>query len=191
MSRRAACEPPFGMGLDVESSVVRWCSPGVGSSFAIRVCDGPVGGEYSTCVLLWPRGSCHFLPRGITLTLALSHQRERGQDPDPDSSRGFGMIRLWRTSSPRGVGSGNRDGLAVLGRPPLDPSTVLRVSGPAPGMDSRIGARQRHTYSIFDRLLVAGITEGGTGWGVCYHVGRKNGSKREGETDDHGCKIRR
>ena len=36
------------------------------------------------------------------------------------------MIRLWRTGSPRGVGSGNRDGLAVLGRS----RSTLRCSPP-------------------------------------------------------------
>ena len=58
-----------------------------------------------------------------------------------DSSRSLGMIRLWRTGSPRGVGSGNRDGLEGRGPPRLDPSmlqrrtfSMLRVSGPsAPG----------------------------------------------------------
>ena len=68
---------------------------------------------------------------GITLTLALSHRRERGYgaqgDSSLDSSRGLGMAGL------RGLwGGGGRDGLASAGLPPLDPSTVLRVSGPAP-----------------------------------------------------------
>ena len=73
-----------------------------------------------------------------------------------------------------GVASRNHDGLALRGHPQLDPSTLLRVSGPswgwipaaesrndgkgggwaAPplGVDSRVGAYQRPTYNIFDRL---------------------------------------
>ena len=91
MSRGAACGPPFGMGLDVESSG----GPGIGfplclgSSFGFRVSDWPVGGEYSTHVRIVSRGSCHFLPSGITLTLALSHQRERGQDAPPSPPPGM------------------------------------------------------------------------------------------------------
>ena len=60
MSRGAACGPPFGMGWDVESSgagdgfpPVLWFLLGLGVS------DGPVGGEYSTCVQVWSRGWCH------------------------------------------------------------------------------------------------------------------------------------
>ena len=60
MSRGAACGPSFGMGLDVESSR----GPGMGFPLGFGtsldlVCDGPVGSEYSTNVLLWSRGSCH------------------------------------------------------------------------------------------------------------------------------------
>ena len=53
-----------------------------------------------------------------------------------DSSRGIGMTGL------RGLewGRGGRDGSAMCGPPPLDPSTELRVSGPSPRMDSRLGA---------------------------------------------------
>ena len=72
------------------------------------------------------------------------------------------------------MASRNHDGLALRGHPQLDPSTLLRVSGPswgwipalggrndgkgggwaAPplGVDSRVGAYQRPTCSIFDRL---------------------------------------
>ncbi len=46
----------------------------------------------------------------------------RGQVLYP--SWGLGMIRLWRTGSPRGVG---RDGLEGRGSPPLDPS--IRLGG--------------------------------------------------------------
>ena len=71
-----------GMGLDVESSGAGDGLPPVfWFLLGFRVCDWPVGGEYSTCVLIRSRGSCHILPSGITLTLALSHRRERGQDP--------------------------------------------------------------------------------------------------------------
>ena len=53
MSRGAACGPPFGMGLDVESSGAgAVVPPGLWFLLGLRVCDGPVGGEYSTCVLL-------------------------------------------------------------------------------------------------------------------------------------------
>ncbi len=52
--------PPFGMGLDVESSgagdgvpPVFWFLLGFGVS------DELVEGEYSTCVHLGSRGSCH------------------------------------------------------------------------------------------------------------------------------------
>ena len=51
----------LGMGWDVESS----CGPGMvfplgcGSSLGLGVSDGPVGSEYSTCVQLGSRGSCH------------------------------------------------------------------------------------------------------------------------------------
>ena len=40
----------------------------------------------------------------------------------------------------RGSGWGGEecDGLAFVGHPPLDPSSGLRVSGPSPGMDSRL-----------------------------------------------------
>ena len=102
----------------------------------------------------------------ITLTLALSHQRERGQDAPPSppcrgmdsGSRGRGGGRGRRASL---GGQDNRDGLAVRGRRPLDPS--IRLSGltassgwaapqprgrgpgsagdvPLGGMDSRLGA---------------------------------------------------
>ena len=37
-----------------------WFPLGCGSSFGFRVSDWPIGGEYSTSVLLWSRGSCHF-----------------------------------------------------------------------------------------------------------------------------------
>ena len=44
MSRGAARGPPFGMGLDVESSRPGlWFPLGFGSSFGFRVSDGPVG----------------------------------------------------------------------------------------------------------------------------------------------------
>ena len=52
---------------------------------------------------------------------------------------------------------------------PLDPSTLLRVSRPLLGMDSRLGARQRRTCSIFDRL--GGRNDGeGVGLGL-GHLG--------------------
>ena len=54
------------MGLDVESS----CGPGLGFPLGFwfllgfRVSDELVGGEYSTCVQVWSRGSCHFWGEG-------------------------------------------------------------------------------------------------------------------------------
>ena len=151
--------PPFGMGLDVESS----CGPGMGFPLGwfllgFRVCDGPVGSEYSTHVPIRSRGSCHIWERPPTLRDILSpahppcfidisamlpcniadmslpggrgrktRKGVRGQVLD--SSRGIGMTGL------RGLkwGRGGRDGLAMRGPPPLDPSTVLRVSGPSRG----------------------------------------------------------
>ena len=58
--------------------------------------------------------------------------------PPLDSRSEAGMIRLGRTGFPRGggVGEGGRGGLAVVGRPTLDSSTGLRVSGPTPGRGS-------------------------------------------------------
>ena len=49
------------MGLDVESSGARaGLPPGFWFLLGFRVCDELVGGEYSTCVQVWSRGSCHF-----------------------------------------------------------------------------------------------------------------------------------
>ena len=56
-----ACARAVGMGLGVESSGGSGGLPWVfGSSFGFRVSDWPIGGEYSTCVRLESRGSCHF-----------------------------------------------------------------------------------------------------------------------------------
>ena len=94
MSRGAACGPPFGMGWDVESS----CGPGLGfplgcgSSLGFRVCDWPVEGEYSTCVHIASRGSCHFWPSGITLTP--SGRLGTGSSPLPTEGEGTGRPSL-------------------------------------------------------------------------------------------------
>ena len=54
---------------------------------------------------------------------------------------------------------GNHDGLTKRGRPPLDPSTGLRVSGPTRPLDSWLGARHRRILpwrtfgsQFFDRI---------------------------------------
>ena len=60
MSRERRVGRSSGMGLDVESS---GAGDGVPPVFwfllGFRVSDGPVGSEYSTCVLIRSRGSCH------------------------------------------------------------------------------------------------------------------------------------
>ena len=141
-----------------------WFPLGCGSSFGVRVCDKLVGGEYSTCVQVWSRGSCHFwgdtphYPQGyieshppcfIDISAMLlgnmadmSLPRGRGRKARKgvrgqvlDSSRSLGMTGL------RGVGWGREGGGVTVGKrprridnagpPQLDPSTVLRVSGPS------------------------------------------------------------
>ena len=68
-----------------------------------------------------------------------------------------------------GWDQGGRDGLAVRGPPPLDPSTVLRMSGPPPGMDSGSGA---------------GMTGGGGGVQVLGMVGTSTVDWGTGVWDD-------
>ena len=66
--------------------------------------------------------------RGITLTLALSCQGRGDWTPPPRFLAGP------RNDRGEGGGECGRDGMAMVGRPLLDPSTVLRVSGPSLGM---------------------------------------------------------
>ena len=63
-----ACARAVGMGLGVESSggPGLWFPLGFGSSFGFRLSGWPVEGEYSTCVQVWSRGSCHFWGAGAT-----------------------------------------------------------------------------------------------------------------------------
>ena len=92
-----ACARAVGMGLGVESSgagVV--VPPGFGSSFGFRVSDWPIGGEYSTCVQVWSRGSCHFWGAGakdrqVRPTLDPLPSRERGKDEPPLAASGDGF----------------------------------------------------------------------------------------------------
>ena len=131
MSRGAACGPPFGMGWDVESSGAGDGLPPVfWFLLGFRVSDGPVGGNNSTGVHVWSRGSCHSpqraygpipFPAGgsgitLTLTLTLSHHRERGQDfspPDPSRSLGMTGLRGWGAICAAMTGV-IRDGLFLL-----------------------------------------------------------------------------
>ena len=70
----------------------------------------------------------------------------RGQGPD--TSRGLGMTGEkglgWKSGWTRRIGS--------AGPPPARPFDGAQGERPHPGMDSRLGARQRRTFSIFDRL---------------------------------------
>ena len=110
------------MGLDVESSGARAGLPlGFWFLLGFRVCDELVGGEYSTCVQVWSRGSCHFWGKGATGRQVWGPPldpstglRMSGPAPGMDSSSGAGM-----TGKRVSVGGGGRDGLAGLGRPPL------------------------------------------------------------------------
>ena len=71
---------------------------------------------------------------------------------------------VWGFLGTRRIGS--------AGPPPLDPSTVLRVSGPSPRMDSRLGARHRRilprrTFRLQHlRPALGGRNDGGRGWGL-------------------------
>ena len=103
-----------------------------------------------------------------------------------DPSRGLGMTvdkvgwggflrrRKGRREEGEGTGGwgGCLNGLCLLGRgvpPPARPFDAAQGERPLLGMDSRLGARQRRTCSIFDRLG-GGMTERGVGLGL-GHLG--------------------
>ena len=172
---------------------------GCGSSLGLGVSDGPVGSEYSTCVQLGSRGSCHILPSGITLTLALSHRRERGHDAPPcpppgiDSrlgassvggrfaySRlsGAGMIRLRRTGSPRVREAGEGRGVTVGGRPRRIDSAGPPPARPFDGAQGeRPLPRDRFTpRSVGGRFAYSRLSGAGM-----IRLRRRTGSPRVGE----------
>ena len=105
MSRGAACGPPFGMGWDVESSY----GPGLGfplgfgSSFGFRVSDWPIEGEYSTCVQLGSRGSCHFRggATGQQVRPPPARPFDGAQDERPLPGQPRGFAPTCRSPAPR------------------------------------------------------------------------------------------
>ena len=151
-----------GMGLDVESSGAGdGLPPGFWFLLGFRVSDGPVEGKNSTSVHLWSRGSCHICGEGAPPHSALETLRLRSgrtefparcmgsclHRQDGGGRRGQGGSRIAPTGegSPGSAGgcAFRRDGFlppqerrmggGSVGRSPLDPSTVLRVSGPSQG----------------------------------------------------------
>ena len=150
MSRGAARGPPFGMGWDVESSGAgAGLPPGFWFLLGFRVCDGPVEGEYSTCVLLWSRGSCHIWGTWLDAAKADGEFSQRlGRFANrPYRGRGVPARR-------GGAPSGGMDsclrrkdgwGVAVWGGPrsTLRPASadLQQAQGERPlsGMDSRLG----------------------------------------------------
>ena len=103
-----------------------------------------IGLAHPRCLLIYQPCRCATCP-------IYRYQGGRGREQDPalEFSRGIGSTVLWAwVERLRVTATDWHNGVAT----PLDPSTVLRVSGPTPGMDSRLGARQRRTCSIFDRL---------------------------------------
>ena len=144
MSRRAACGPPFGMGLDVESSGAgAGLPPGLWYLLGFRVCDGPVEGKYSTCVPIASRGSCHIWGTWLDAEEADGEFSRRsgrfvnrlyggGDGFRLGRSRLGGGVRLQEGWIPASAGKtdgggvgGERDVLAELGRLSLDPSTRI------------------------------------------------------------------
>ena len=114
MSRERRVGRSSGMGLDVESS---GAGDGVPPVFwfllGFRVSDGPVGSEYSTCVLIRSRGSCHIWG---TTARRIDAGVRAGPPPRLDGGP-FGRIPA---PQERRMGDGS------VGRPPLDPSIRLR-----------------------------------------------------------------
>ena len=114
-----ACARAVGTGLGVESSggAGAVVPPGFGSSFGFRVSDWPIGGDYSTCVQVWSRGSCHFWGGGRDGS-ASAAPPARPFDPP---QRTYSKLRVSGPSAP-GMDSGSAGG------------------APSGGMVSRLGA---------------------------------------------------
>ena len=170
-----ACARAVGMGLGVESSGGPAGLPWVfGSSLVVRVGDWPFKGEYSTCVQVWSRGSCHIW--GTWLDAAETDgEFSRRSGRFANRPYGRGESRLSRGCAFRRDGflppQERRMGVAVWGRPPLDPSirlsrltAMLRVSGPSQGWIHGRGASSIGGWHACRRLS-AGMTEGEWGGG--------------------------
>ena len=69
--------------------------------------------------------------------------------------------------------------ISSAGPPPARPFDSAQGERSLPGMDSRLGARQRRTFSIFDRLSGAGMTGGWGRWGEGGHETRPYGGRRK------------
>ena len=128
MSRGAAHGPVIGMGLDVESSGPGMGFPlGFGSSFGFRVSGWPVEGEYSTCVQVWSRGSCHFWGAGaMQQRRMVSFRGGQGGSRTAPTRRGARLQEGWVPASAGMTAGGGGPGSAG--------------SAPSGGMVSRLGA---------------------------------------------------
>ena len=127
-----------------------WASPGLWFLLGLGVCDGSVEGEYSTFVLLWSRGWCHFWVTWLDAAEADGEFSRRSGQFANRPYRGKG-VPARRGCAFRRDGflppQERRWGVTVWGGParPFDPPdrtySKLRVSGPSRRMDSGSGGR--------------------------------------------------
>ena len=140
-----ACARAVGMGLGVESSGAgAVVPPSCGSSFGFRVSDWPIGGEYSTSVLLWSRGSCHIW--GTWLDAAETDGKfSRRSGRFANHPYGGGESRLVGGCAFRRDGflppQERRMGGGSVGPPPARPFDSAQCERPHPTPGFRLGGR--------------------------------------------------
>ena len=107
------------MGWDVESSGAgAGLPPGLWFLLGLGVSDGPVEGEYSTCVLLWSRGWCHFWGTWLDAAEADGEFPRRSgrfanRPYEEGGSRLGGGVRLQEGWLPASAGMTDGEGLPV------------------------------------------------------------------------------